>query len=139
MRCLCKVSLYLKFPTFPVTTALQHCKFVLPHSIDRRRFLSKPRYHCNHAGRATMPMWRPWQSVAPPMAVLLSYGFRSFHLAESYFPCARRKQSNGYADDFDINASLLRPLLFFRHCFPSLPACASVLQTLSAWRMRLGA
>lgn len=53
------------------------------------------------------------------MTVLLSYGFRSFHLAVGNFPCDIRKQSRGYVDAFDINASHLRLLLFFRHCFLS--------------------
>ena len=66
-----------------------------------------------------LAVWRPWQGVALPMTVLLSYGFRSFHLAVGNFPCDIRKQSRGYVDAFDINASHLRLLLFFRHCFLS--------------------
>lgn len=67
MRFLCKVSSNMKFTRFQQTTALQHCKLILPRSID------------SGAMGASRPTGVATVAAQPPMTVSLSYVFRSFH------------------------------------------------------------
>ena len=72
MRFLCKVSSNMKFTRFQQTTALQHCKLILPRSIGFRRDEDIAPYQCGDRGGC------------PPMTVSLSYVFRSFHFSSRF-------------------------------------------------------
>ena len=50
MRFLCKVSSNMKFTRFQQTTALQHCKLILPRSIGFRRDEDIAPYQCGDRG-----------------------------------------------------------------------------------------
>ena len=55
---------YRKFPTFPQATALQHCfkSSCRASSVGGARG-ARPTIF-GHAGRVTLPMWRPWRFPA---------------------------------------------------------------------------